>query len=274
LQLFSPLSKEYGKFTLVIGLYCYSNYSYDLMKTYVQEDLGISLTNVKKIDISKGKFCVYEKNGSVRKVSVKETKKYNWMSCQYCKDYTAECADISIGSVGAIENNWNSIILRTNTGVELFNDAVKSKKIITSEDFNLKKIEQEALRKKTQIPKIDSEILSTMQYLNASEDEIKTYVTLMSLGHAYASVLAKVMKIEESVINEVLNRLKKRNWIDLNNGMYNSVSPKLVITNEVNILRRDFMEKIEKLKTDVLPCIETIYVQNNHVKHDENLDII
>ena len=82
------------------------------------------------------------------------------------------------------------------------------------------------------------------------------------------------MKMQENVVNDVLNKLKKRNWIELSNGMYNSVSPKLVITNEVNILRRDFMEKIEKLKTEVLPCIETIYVQNNHVKHDENLDLI
>ncbi|MFW9881937.1 MAG: Coenzyme F420 hydrogenase/dehydrogenase, beta subunit C-terminal domain [Candidatus Thorarchaeota archaeon] len=274
LQLFSPLSKEYGKFTLVIGLYCYSNYSYDLMKTFVQEELGIPLNEVSKIDISKGKFCVYQNNGSVKKVSVKETKKYNWMSCQYCKDYTAEYADISVGSVGVIQNDWNSVILRTNTGVELFNDAVKNNKIVTSDDLRLEKIEQEALRKKTQIPKIDDEILSTMRYLNASENEIKTYMTIMSLGHADEPALTRLMNMEDKAVRSILIKLKNRNWIEQIDGVYSSMSPKLVITNEINLLRKNFMEKIEKLKTDVLPRIETIYVQNNHARHDENLDII
>ena len=59
LQLLSPLSDEYGKFKLIIGLYCFSNYSYGLMKLFVQEKLGVPLSKVKKIDISRGRFKVY-----------------------------------------------------------------------------------------------------------------------------------------------------------------------------------------------------------------------
>ncbi|GAG36573.1 unnamed protein product, partial [marine sediment metagenome] len=68
LQLSSPLSKEYGKFTLIIGLFCYSNYSYDLIDTFIQGELGITLSNVKKIDVSHGKFHIYMNNTSIKEV--------------------------------------------------------------------------------------------------------------------------------------------------------------------------------------------------------------
>ena len=58
LQLCSPLSKEYGKFSLIIGLYCFSNYSYDLMETFIQGELGVSLRDIKKMDVSHGKFYI------------------------------------------------------------------------------------------------------------------------------------------------------------------------------------------------------------------------
>ena len=128
LQLSSPLSKEYGKFSLIIGLFCYSNYSYDLMETFIQGELGVSLKNIEKINVSQGKFYIYIKDGSIKEVPIKEIKKYTWESCHYCKDYTAEIADISVGSVGALKNDWNSVILRTDIGAKIFNEAVKLRK--------------------------------------------------------------------------------------------------------------------------------------------------
>ena len=274
LQLFSPLSEEFGKFKLIIGLYCYSNYSYDLMKTFVQGELGISLNNVKKIDVSHGKFFVYMNNGSIKEVPIKKTKKYNWMSCQYCKDYCAEIADISVGSVGGYKNDWNSVLLRTDIGAKCFNDAVEAKKIVSSNEIDLLKIEKESLRKKSRITQIDRKILSTMQFLNISDFEIRTYTTLMSLGNASESILSKVMKTEKNIVRNALDKLKQREWIRSINGSYSSVNPTLVINNEIYKQRKSLMEKIEKLKIEVLPNLETIYVQNNfnHMKEDRNLD--
>ena len=269
----SPFSNENGKFTLVLGLYCYSNYSYDLMKVYIQEELEIPLKKVMKIDISKGKFYVYVNDGSIKEGSIKDTKKYDWKSCKYCKDFSAELADISIGSVGAYGNDWNSVIVRTDLGKKLFNSAVEAKKIITSKEMDRAKLEEKSLRKKTRLTQIDQKILDALLLLDITDFEIKTYTTLMSLGFANTSILSKIMNAEESSVNRTLSKLKKREWIINNNGLYSSANPTLVINSEISKLRRDFLKKIENLKDEVLPNLETLYAQNNHLRH-EDLDLI
>jgi coenzyme F420 hydrogenase subunit beta len=273
LQLSSPLSTENGKFTLIIGLFCYSNYSYDLMRVYVQEQLGIPLNTVKKIDVSRGKFYVYKNDGSVVETPIKNTKKYDWSSCRYCKDYCAETADISIGSVGAYKNDWNSVILRTDIGKELFNEAVGAKKIKISQEIDQMKIEKESMRKKTRITILDQETLDTMQLLDVSNLEIKTYSTIMSLGLASSSMLSKIMNAEENEIKKTLSKLIQRDWVIKNDGCYSTVNPTLVINKEISNLRSEFLKKIGNLKNVVLPNLETLYAQNNHIKY-EDLDLI
>jgi len=275
-QLLSPLSEEYGKFKLIIGLFCFSNYSYDLINMFIPGELGIPISTIKKIDVSNGKFCVFTKNGTIKEVPIQKTKKYNWASCQYCKDYTAEIADISVGSVGVLENDWNSVILRTDIGTKFFNDAIEAKKIITSDRINQLKIEKESLRKKTKIMKIDNKVLAGLQALNIPDFEIKTYTTLMSLGNASGSILSKVLKTEESIVSNVLNKLEEREWITANNGYFTSNNPSFVIKNEVYRLRKALMEKIQLLKTDVLPNLDSIYVKNNYNnrQHEEDLNLL
>jgi coenzyme F420 hydrogenase subunit beta len=272
LQLCSPLSEEYGKFALIIGLYCFSNYSYDLIEKFIQGELGISLNNVTKMDVSHGKFNIYMKDTSVVKVPIKEMKKYTWLSCHYCKDYTAEIADISIGSVGSPEDDWNSVILRTDIGLKAFNEAVKAKKIVTSKEIDVIKIEKESLRKKTQIKKINGKVLDALQFLDIPDIEIKTYTTLMSLGTASLSIISKVMNIEEETIKNTLIKLKNQKWITSTNGFYSSNNPNQVINNEINKVRNDFLEKIKKLKTEVLPSLEAVYLQNNHIRQEDQFD--
>lgn len=273
LQLFSPLSEDYGKFKLIIGLFCFSNYSFGLMDVFVQKELGISLDDVKKIDISKGKFYVYLNDESVKEVPIKKTKNYVWKSCQYCKDYCAETADISVGSVGTLENSWNSVLLRTDIGTKFFNDAVKAKKITASNEIDRMKLEKESYSKKTRLTLIDQKILDTMQFQDISDVEIKTYTILMSLGCVSDSILSEVMNTEENEVRRTLSKLKQREWIINNNGLYSSVNPTLVINNEIHKLRKSFSEKIENLKTKVLPNLNTLYAQNNHIRHDD-LDLI
>jgi coenzyme F420 hydrogenase subunit beta len=272
LQMFSPLSKEYGKFTFIIGLYCFSNYSYDLMNNFIQGELGISLSSVKKMDVSHGNFYIYLNDTSIKEVPLKEIRKYKWGSCHYCKDFSAELADISVGSVGALNNKWNTVFLRTDIGTKIFNEMVKAKKIVTSSEFDVLKIEQDSLRKKTRMKQIDVKVLKGMQSLNVSDDEIRTYTTILSLGNASESILSEVMKTEKEIVRNTLNKLNQREWISATNGTYSSVNPTVVINKEIFKLRKGFLEKIEKLKTEVLPNLETIYVQNNHIQTDENLE--
>jgi len=263
LQLSSPLSEVYGKFKLIIGLFCLSTYTYDLLKTYVQGELGIPLSAVKKFDILNGDFYVYKKDGSVKQIPIEKTNQFKWSSCHFCKDYSAEIADISVGSAGTFSNNSNSVLLRTDIGAKVFNGAVKSNKITISNKVDLLKIEKTAFRKKTRITQIDEKTLNTMRLLDLSEFEIKTYTSLMSLGQASESLLSEVMKVDKNKVISALKSLKKHEWVISINGTFNSIDPTLVINNEISKLRKTFLEKIGKLNSEVLPELELIFVRNN-----------
>lgn len=276
IQLWPPLSEEYGSIALIIGLYCTSNYSYDLMEKFVKAELNIPLNFVEKFDISQGKFIVHLKNGTKKEVPIKETKKYNWKSCQYCKDYTAEFADISVGSVGKPEENWNSVIIRSEVGKQLFNDAIKKKKIITSNRVNLKQIKNECLKKKSKIKKLDEKVFSAMRFLNISDKEIKTYVILVSLGYANVQLLSNVMKTEENATIKNLNLLEQRNWIEKEANFYRPINPTKVVKDEILKFKREFDRNIERIKIEALNDLETLFVQNNlmNVSYKEFLDQI
>jgi coenzyme F420 hydrogenase subunit beta len=273
LQLSSPLSDVYGKFKLIIGLFCRSNYTYDLLKTYVQGELGIPLSTVKKFDVSNGDFYVYKKDGSINQVPIKKTHPFKWSSCHFCKDFSAELADISIGSVGVLSNEWNSVLLRTDIGEELFNDAIKTGKITTNANADLLKIEKIAFGKKTKISQIDEKTMDTMRLLDIPEFEIKIYTTLMYLGKASETLLSEVMNEDKYMVNDALRSLKQREWVILTNGIYNSVDPRIVVNREIKKLRKAFLQKIVKLKDGLLPKLEPIFVRNNisqflHKKED------
>lgn len=276
IQLWPPLSEEYGKISLIIGLYCTSNYSYDLMEKLVEEKLGIPLKNVEKFDISRGRFVVHKKDNYVKEIPIQETKKYNWSSCQYCKDYTAEFADISVGSVGKPENKWNSVIIRSNTGKELLDDAIKKQKIITNNNVDLELIKREALKKKSKIKKLDEKVFSAMRFLNISDKEIKTYAILVSLGYASLSFISKIMKSEEVDIIKTLDQLIERGWIEKETNIYKPINPTKVVRDEISKFKAEFERNIERIKKEALNDLETLFVQNNlmYVRYKEFMDQI
>jgi len=276
IQLWPPLSEEYGKISLIIGLYCTSNYSYDLMEKLVKDKLTIPLRNVEKFDITQGKFIVHTKDGSIKKVPIQETKKYNWSSCQFCKDYTAEFADISVGSVGKPEDEWNSVIIRSNIGKELFDDAIKKKKIIINNKVGLEEIKKEALKKKSKIKKLDEKVFSAMRFLDVSDKQIKTYAILVSLGYANPPFLSRIMKSEENEIIKTLNQLKDRGWIEHEDSIYKPINPAKVVKDEIFKFKREFEKNIKRIKNEALVDLETLFIQNNlmYVRYKEFMDQI
>jgi coenzyme F420 hydrogenase subunit beta len=118
-----PLKKYAEALNFTIGLMCTEAFTYEgLMEKKIQEELGIDLHDVKKINI-KGKVLVTMKSGEVREIPLKEVKKYAQKSCALCHDFSAELADISAGGLGLTD--WTFIILRTEKGEELFKRAEK-----------------------------------------------------------------------------------------------------------------------------------------------------
>jgi len=107
-----------------IGIFCMESFSYEsLLK--ICELLKVDVKDVKKTDINKGKFFVYTTSGEELTVPIKEIGHLAREDCEVCFDLTSESADISIGSIGS-PSGWNTVLIRTETGRELYNKLIEN----------------------------------------------------------------------------------------------------------------------------------------------------
>ena len=272
-QLWPPLSDKYGKFRLIIGLFCSSNYSYESMYNLVRDLIGVSTKEIKKVDVSHGKFIAYLNNGTIKKISIKDTSKYHYSSCEHCKDYTAEFADISVGSVGTTSDNWNSVVIRSEVGQQLFNDAFTQGKIINSNKIDLIKIKKASKKKKMQIIETSDKIYSALKFLNITKSQVKIYTKLLSLGEADLFMLSDAMNVKPEIIYNILKSLKQRKWISKYQNFYKPINPSQVIKEEINQYLSTFKNHINIIKSKILKDLNKIFIQNN-LMDVENLDFM
>ncbi|MFW9948310.1 MAG: Coenzyme F420 hydrogenase/dehydrogenase, beta subunit C-terminal domain, partial [Candidatus Odinarchaeota archaeon] len=107
-----------------IGIFCMESFSYEsLLK--ICETLNVDINNVRKSDINKGKFFVYPHEGEKLSIPIKEISHLAREDCEMCFDLTSESADISIGSIGS-PPGWNTVIIRTQKGKQLFDGLAKN----------------------------------------------------------------------------------------------------------------------------------------------------
>ncbi len=116
---------EVGKerIKLLIGLFCMENFKEGLLD-FVKAKLSLDLERVRKFDIKGKEFLVYYDKGKSYGIALDEIKPYESEGCSVCADYTAELADISVGSVGS-EEGWSTVFARTKTGEEIVEGAVE-----------------------------------------------------------------------------------------------------------------------------------------------------
>ncbi|MFX0099166.1 MAG: Coenzyme F420 hydrogenase/dehydrogenase, beta subunit C-terminal domain [Candidatus Hodarchaeota archaeon] len=107
---------------LKVGLFCMDSFSPETLYGFFERE-GIDLKTIKKMDISKGKFNLYNEAGeAVKSYKIKQLNKYKSSSCDFCTDLTSENADVSFGSVGSPEG-YNTVLTRTARGDFLLKDA-------------------------------------------------------------------------------------------------------------------------------------------------------
>lgn len=111
---------DYNAVSPVIGLFCMWALDYAAMEAYLEPQ--IELSSVKKFDIPEGEFVVYTDKGSKR-FPFDRIKERRRETCDYCYDFTAELADISVGST-ELENDWNTVVVRSEVGEKLWEDAL------------------------------------------------------------------------------------------------------------------------------------------------------
>lgn len=118
----ASLRKHSRALAFTVGLFCFECFSYDgLMIQKIQEEMGMDLRAITKMNI-KGDFVLQTKSGQTKIISLRDAKIYSDVFCQYCSDFSAELADISLGGIGL--KDWTLTIIRTDKGKDLFNQAV------------------------------------------------------------------------------------------------------------------------------------------------------
>jgi len=152
----SPDFKEFSDVhKLKIGIFCMEAFNYRRLFTeFLKDNQKIKPSNIQKVDV-KGKMIIHEVTVedkiAVHTYSLKELHKYSLLGCLPCHDYTAEYADISIGSVGS-EDGWNTTIVRTQLGKKLLDSAVASGLLVRKELKDLGHLRNvAALKKKLKI---------------------------------------------------------------------------------------------------------------------------
>jgi len=141
---------------LVIGLFCTWALSPDDFFKFLKKN--IDLPKVRKFDIPPppaNRFDAKTDSDNIS-FSLDDVRKFIMPACAYCPDMTSEFADISVGAVEGIEG-WNTIIIRTSTGEDLINTAIK-KGIIETESLDAQKLshlkEASLLKKKRALKNI------------------------------------------------------------------------------------------------------------------------
>lgn len=123
-----PIRKLGSKIKLLIGLFCTEAFPYPDLKKFVEEEMNTDLEEIKKMDIDKGNFILYLDGENQEETSIGSMKKYASTPCHVCDDFSAELADISVGSVGA-PSGHSAVLLRTQVGIEAFERAQKSENL-------------------------------------------------------------------------------------------------------------------------------------------------
>lgn len=126
------------EFGPLIGLFCTWALNYDFLD-YVSEIVEIE--KVKKFDIPPPpaeKLLVYLPD-EVKEIPLEDVKEYMMSSCNTCVDMTSEFADVSIGQVEG-DPDWNTIIVRSDEGEEIFEKASKAD-VIEVEDLEKERLD-------------------------------------------------------------------------------------------------------------------------------------
>lgn len=132
------------KVKLLIGLFCMENFTDALLDFVGERSVKGSLEGVKKFEIRDKELLVYEKdNQAKQRIPLDEIKSYVGAGCLVCMDYTAELADISVGSVGS-EQGWSTVFARTEIGEEVVKGAEDKGYI---EVMNIEKAGLESIRR-------------------------------------------------------------------------------------------------------------------------------
>jgi coenzyme F420 hydrogenase subunit beta len=114
--------KLIGSLKITIGLFCLWTLSMNNLLRYLSRTYKVKVSEIQRIDLTKEYLIQTAKK--TLKIPLSEIKTQVLPSCRTCTDFTAELADISVGSAYPLKD-WSTVIVRTKSGENLLNNAVE-----------------------------------------------------------------------------------------------------------------------------------------------------
>lgn len=155
MQLQKKHDLKMDRIILAIGLFCRENFEYDKLKDFVENE-GIKMADVKKFDISAGKFKIYTDSGVVEK-PVRNLDRQVWAVCHSCIDFASDFSDLSAGSVGS-KKGFTTVLIRTDNGYEMFRRMLEKNLFEIEPEVDLALIEKLSNDKKKNIENLSDEV--------------------------------------------------------------------------------------------------------------------
>ena len=120
-----PLNKPFfDNIAIKIGVFCMESFDYNKITELLKNEFNVYPSAIKKMDIDKGQFIIYDQESNISKIPIKRIKKYGRFGCFFCDDLTAEYADVSVGSIGS-EPGWSTVMVRTKRGEQFCQKALE-----------------------------------------------------------------------------------------------------------------------------------------------------
>jgi coenzyme F420 hydrogenase subunit beta len=144
LRLMKPDGEDlYARVSLTIGLFCTWALDYRHFSNFLKKE-GI-IGPIKKYDIPPppAEKLIIQTESDLKEFPLSAIRPLVQKGCTLCQDMTAEWADISVGAAEGFEG-WNTVLVRTDRGAELFQNALKAGLLETRElpEANLKHLEE------------------------------------------------------------------------------------------------------------------------------------
>lgn len=149
--------EAYDLVSLAIGTFCFGTFHNQRLSEVFEEN-KIQPNEIKKIETDKLNFKLkITLNSSTKEIPLNYLyDKAIRKACFSCSDYTSSFADISVGQFGS-EGGWNTVIIRTERGKEIYDLAIKQKIIeISPLDKDDETLILDITRNSTDIVKIES----------------------------------------------------------------------------------------------------------------------
>jgi coenzyme F420 hydrogenase subunit beta len=130
----------------IIGLFCFEAFNCAKIKEEVKSQLGVDLDKAQKTQVKYGKFTAVV-DGKEYSCKVNDLDAAAEKVCRYCGDFTAQLADVSVGSVGS-KKGYSTVIVRSKAGEKLIKNLDAAKEMVDREEIvRLSKFKRERAKK-------------------------------------------------------------------------------------------------------------------------------